>query len=68
MRRQAALPVAGDVEQVDRLVGLEERPAGLRNLHPPAPAAGRVRVEQPILDGVVEDLGEKVERHVHGTR
>jgi len=68
VRREAALPFVGDVEQVDRLVGLEERPAGLRDLHPPPTAPGWVRVEQAVLDGVVEDRGEQIERHVHRSR
>jgi hypothetical protein len=36
VRRQRALPLAGDIEQVDDLIGLEKRPARLRNLQPGA--------------------------------
>ena len=68
MLRQLALPSARRVEQVDHHVGLEERAARLRHLHAPAPAARGVRIEQPVLDGVVEDLGEQVEDHVHRPR
>jgi hypothetical protein len=66
MLGQLALPSARRVEHVDAHVGLEERPARLRHLHPPASSPRRVRVEQPVLDGVVEDLGEQVEDHVDG--
>jgi hypothetical protein len=68
MLRQLALPLAGDVEEIDDLIRLEERAPRLRHLHTaPAPARG-VGVEQAVLDSVVEDLREHVERHVHGPR
>ena len=56
VRRQRALPLARDVEQVDDLVELKERPPRLRHVPPPAAPARRVGVEQAVLDGVVEGL------------
>jgi hypothetical protein len=61
---QLALPAASGVEQVDHLVRLEEAAPRLREPHPATLAARRIGVEQLVLDGVVEHLGEAVEHHV----
>jgi hypothetical protein len=45
-------------------VGLEEVAGRLLLWQPAAPALGRVRVEQPVLDGEIEDLREQDQRHV----
>ena len=59
MGRSARLPFTRGVEQVDHHVRLEERARGLALAHSASASTGRVGSKKPILDRVVEDLGEK---------
>ena len=68
VRRQLGLPLAGDLEEVDDLVGSRNVRRDLATFMRRAASARGVRVEHAVLDGVIEDLREDVERHVDRPR
>ncbi|HWC26898.1 MAG TPA: hypothetical protein VG474_09965, partial [Solirubrobacteraceae bacterium] len=59
------LPMAGCLKEVDNHVGLKKRASRLRDLHPSAPAARRVGIQQAVVDGIVKHLRKQGEHHVH---
>jgi hypothetical protein len=66
--RDFAFPFAGDVEQVNDHVRLEEGPGCLLDLLAAARAARGVGGQQAVVDRVIEGLGEDVQDHVDRPR